>query len=269
MRLGSGFAALAIGLASCASGTVGGRSGRVEANAAPSPGSSAEAPGAEACRARAEVWLGALSSGSERQPLPPLEAVGDCWLSLGDEESARAFYRRVKGSFGDRVCDEEGAACGVLAAEELRRIDCGAAWLAPSAEAAWRDFLAAVDRGTSVGASALRVAPDVRVGASRDDPLRETCSDQAFAVPSSVRVDRDRIRAAIDASQADWSERSVTVAMRPDDPPWKNLAPGVYRYFRLRACKAVRPVVGAPQPGYFIDIAPVETADTDPPCPAH
>jgi hypothetical protein len=193
-----------------------------------------------------------------------IEQVGDCWVAAGETERARAFYRRIKAEFTTGVCDPEGVSCNIAASEELRRIDCGSSWLAPTAEIAWQTFLQSLD-ATRPQPQVPRVEPDVRVWMPGAQQFAESCPDAAFQIPNSVRLDRESIRAQVASSDKPWIDRSAIVQIRQQDVPWKNYAPGIYRFFRIRACAPARPVVGATS-GFFIRIIPIESEHTDPLC---
>jgi hypothetical protein len=188
---------------------------------------------------------------------PSAQSVGDCWISSQKIDAANAFYRRVK-QRGGRACDREGTACDVLASQELRRIDCGAAWPAPTAEAAWQGFLAALGDQRGQAASS-HLYPDVRAWSDRDAMLSERCPAETFAVPAALKAQRERIAKSIGGDSRPWEIRSVTVPLAAGDRPWKNYSPDVYRFIAIRACRATRPVAGGRAGGYFIDLVPLET----------
>ena len=175
------------------------------------------------------------------------------------------FYQALKTALAGKTCNPEGTACPVIASQELRRLACGGDWVASSAEGAWTDFLAALDNGrTRPGET--RVQPDVREWRTDGSELSETCDRSAFMPPRTVFADRARIRGAIVSDLAPWEERHVSVPVRSEDLPWKNYAPGIYRFFAVRVCPTVRPVPRGTQ-GFFVQILPVESSTARSTCP--
>jgi hypothetical protein len=250
------------GLALLAASACGSSDSTNTPTAEPAGGAVSSAPG---CEDTQTAWFDAQRRGlGGTSGANSLEQVGDCWVRSGETQRAVDFYRAVKGRLSTNVCGLEGIACPVLASEELRRIDCGGQWVAPSAETAWRDFLTALDRDPAQPASA-RIEPEVRVWTPGPAALEERCNASAFDLPLSVRRERDRVRREVMSKAPDWLAPAVFVRMGSPDVPWKNYSPTIYTFFLVRACPLDRPAPGAAS-GFFIRIEPVESETTNPPC---
>jgi hypothetical protein len=212
---------------------------------------------ADSCSSKARIWLQLRQCIKGYGAwLPSIETVGDCFLEDGNKTKAEEFYKIVVTGMRSQECNNEGTSCAILAAQELRRIDCGFEWLAPDPRRAWTDFVEAVRGAGPEAGSRAHFEPNIR---SNRAPFSTSCPADAFTMPSSFS---DR---GFSVPNGSALERSVVVPIKANDQPWQNFAPGVYKFFRVRVCPYNRPSLQA-QRRYFVQIRPVARETEDPPC---